>query len=251
MAFGQGTIGETHGDVRGRAAEGRVRLGGWSGHTPERLAKERAAALRHSRRVRIMKRLLPAISALVILGIVGATALQSLVSGFDLGKIGLTGDGNIVMTNPQLSGHDGERSYQVSAARAVQNLFDPKVIRLEEITARIKLSADEWAAFTAVEGIYDSGAETLKLADGIEIEYSRGYQARLSGATIDLKNGAILSDDAIDITSRQGRFRAGKIDVSEDGQVLRFSNGISMVLKPAGLAGDEAGAGDAPARGAQ
>lgn len=182
-----------------------------------------------------MKRLLPAISGLLALGVIGATFVQSLLPGLDLGKIGLSSDGNIVMTNPQLSGHDGERSYQVSAKRATQNLFNPKVIQLEEITAHLKLSADEWAAFTAQHGTYDSGQEQLQLDDGIEIEWSRGYQATLSAATVDLKSGSILSDDAIDITSRQGHFKAGKIDVAEDGQTMRFTNGISMMLNPSKL----------------
>ncbi|AXS39147.1 LPS export ABC transporter periplasmic protein LptC [Breoghania sp. L-A4] len=216
-------------------ASGRARLTGWRGHSAAHLARQRKAARRHSRRVRIMKMLLPAISGLLVLGVVGATALQSLLPGLDLGQIGLTGDGSIVMNNPKLSGHDGERSYQVSARRATQNLFTPKIIQLEEITARLKLSATEWAAITAAHGTYDSGAEQLALDDGIEIEWSRGYQATLSAATIDLKTGAILSDDSIDISSRHGHFRAGKIDVDQEGTTVRFSNGISMKLQPTAL----------------
>lgn len=229
----QGTFPGLQATAAQGSADSASRLTGWSGHTREHLTRERAAARRHSRRVRFMKLLLPVISIVLFLGVAGAMALQSFVPGLDLGKIGLTGDGSIVMTNPELSGHDGERSYQVTAKRAIQNLFNPKVIQLEEITARLKLSADEWAAFTATHGTYDSGQERLELDDGIEIEWSRGYQATLSAATIDLKTGAILSDDAIDISSRQGHFRSGKIDVAEDGQTIRFTNGISMTLRAA------------------
>ncbi|WP_146177340.1 LPS export ABC transporter periplasmic protein LptC [Breoghania corrubedonensis] len=209
----------------------------WGVQTPERLQHERRAARRHSTRVRWLKRLLPAMSVLIVAGVLGAMALRNLLPGFDLGAINITTDG-IVMSNPELSGHDGERSYRVTAKRAIQSLMNPKLITLEEIDARVKLSPEEWVAFTAPHGIYDSGNERLKLSDGIKLEWSRGYHVTLSGAEIGLKDGSILSDDAIHVSSDQGTFQAGRISVADNGASVHFTDGIKMTLHPA-QAGDK------------
>lgn len=214
------------------AAERAGQRARWGEQSPARLARERQAACRHSARVRWLKRILPVASLLIVMGVVGAMMLRNLLPGFDLGSIGLTSEG-IVMSNPELSGHDGERSYKVSAKRAIQSLLNPKLIDLEEIVARVNLSAEEWVAFTAPHGTYDSGRERLSLADGIELEWSRGYQVRLSGADIDLKEGSILSDDSIHVTSRQGNFRAGRISVADSGESVRFTEGVEMTINPA------------------
>lgn len=203
----------------------------WGAQSPERLQRERRAARRHSTRVRWLKRLLPFFSLVIVLGVVGTVALRNLLPGFDLGAIGLTSEG-IVMSNPELSGHDGDRSYKVSAKRAIQSLINPKIIELEEIVARVKFGSQEWVAFTAPHGVYDSGVEHLKLADGIKLEWSRGYHVTLSGAEVDLKEGSILSDDSIYITSDQGEFRAGKIAVADSGESVHFSDGIKMTINP-------------------
>ena len=217
------------------AADGpsdRSATGLWGAHTPERLQRERKAARRHSTRVRRLKWLLPTISVVIVAGILGAMALRNLLPGFDLSAINITTEG-IVMSNPELSGHDGERSYRVTAKRAIQSLMNPKIINLEEIDARVKLSPDEWVAFTAPHGIYDSGNERLKLSDGIKLEWSRGYHVTLSGAEVDLKNGAILSDDTIHVSSDQGTFQAGTISVADNGASVHFTDGIKMTLHPA------------------
>ncbi len=200
--------------------------------SPERRERERRSARRHSTRVHWLKRLLPAISGLIVLGVVGTMMLRNLLPGFDIGAVDITSEG-IVMTNPELSGHDGDRSYRVTAKRAIQSLINPKIINLEEIDARVKLSPKEWVAFTAPHGIYDSGRERLKLSDGIKLEWSRGYHVTLSGAEVDLKDGSILSDDTIHVTSDQGTFNAGRISVADNGESVHFTDGVKMTLHPA------------------
>ncbi len=220
------TLGRSHADMAATHL--------WGVQSPERLRRERLAARRHSTRVRWLKRLLPAVSGLIVLGVIATMALRNLLPGFDLGSINITTEG-IVMSNPELSGHDGERSYRVKASRAIQSLINPKIVNLEEIDARVTLGADEWVAFTAPFGVYDSGHETLKLSDGIALTWSRGYDVTLSGAKIDLKSGTILSDDAIFVSSEQGTFEAGKISVADNGSSVQFTQGVKMTLHPAKL----------------
>ncbi|WP_150496100.1 LPS export ABC transporter periplasmic protein LptC [Roseibium aquae] len=190
------------------------------------------AARRHSRLVRVLRILLPGLGLLVLAGMIGLVVLFNVLGSFGATNISLTADG-LVMDKPELSGHDGDRSYHVSAQRAIQRLTDPRIIDLEIIRANIVLSPDESAAITALKGTYNNAAETLRLYDGIQLEWSQGFTVDLSDVEVDLKSGALRTDNPISIRSEQGSVRAGKLDYDQDRGVVRFKDGIRMTLNPA------------------
>ena len=49
---------------------------------------------------------------------------------------------------------------------------------------------------TAVRGIYNSKGETLKLDRNIELTSSTGYAGHLSEATVDIRKGHVVSNQA-------------------------------------------------------
>ena len=113
--------------------------------------------------------------------------LFNILSGFGASNMMLTSEG-LVMDQPELSGHDGERSYKVTATRAIQRLSDPRIIDLETIRADIVLSKDQSAEIIALKGIYNNAAETLRLYEGIQLEWSEGYKVDLAEVEVDLNN---------------------------------------------------------------
>ena len=192
----------------------------------------RAAAARHSRRVRRLKWVLPAAGAVIVLGIAGTMVISSLTPGFDVGSLSLSSDG-IVMDNPHISGHDGNnRSYEVTADRAVQSITDPKKVKLENINATIKLGDGTWAAFKAGTGRFDGNQEQLTLEGGIAVESNDGYRATLKAADVDLRGGVVASDSPIEFTSDQATIRAGTLSVAEGGRAIRFKGGVTMTINP-------------------
>jgi len=192
----------------------------------------RTAAMRHSRRVRRLKVLLPTAVGLLVLVIAGMVLVAALGSGINLGTVEFGRDG-IVMADPRLSGHDAEnRSYEVTAKRAVQSLSNPKVVTMEQIAARIKLGDGSWATFDAVEGVFDGEREHLSLTKEIRIDSSHGYKATLQGADVDLRGGTVKSAEPFELTSDQGSIKAGTLEVQEEGRVIRFGGGITMTLNP-------------------
>ncbi len=202
-------------------------------------AAQRSAASRHSRRVRLLRIALPAIGGLIFLGFVGYSYLTDLGAGVEIGSISLGREG-VIMNNPRLSGHDGRnRSYEVTAKRAIQRIDDPKKIELQELTARIDLKGQDWATFTADRGYYDGNAETLRLEQGIVVESGSGYKARLDHAKIDLKNGELMTDRAIDVTSPAGSVRADSMEVRQNGDVIVFQGSVKMTIIPSKLKGDQ------------
>ncbi|WP_417671682.1 LPS export ABC transporter periplasmic protein LptC [Roseibium sp.] len=189
------------------------------------------AARRHSRWVRALRVLFPLIGALILAGMVGLIVVFNILSGLGIGNVSLSSEG-LVMDRPELSGHDGERSYKVSALRAVQRLSDPRIIDLENIRADIVLNPEQSAKVTALRGTYDNGQETLSLYDGLQLEWSEGYTVDLASVMIDLKSGALETDEPLSIRSEQGNIRAGQLSYDQDKGIVRFSDGIKMVLQP-------------------
>ncbi|MES0810022.1 LPS export ABC transporter periplasmic protein LptC [Roseibium sp. SCPC15] len=195
-------------------------------------SRAQRSARRHSVLVRILRWLFPGIGLLILGGMVGLVLLFNFLSGFGAANMMLTSEG-LVMDHPELSGHDGDRSYKVTARRAIQRLSDPRIIDLEIIRADIVLSADEGAEIIALKGTYNNAAETLRLYDGIQLEWSEGYKVDLSEVEIDLNNGAMTTTEPVSIRSDQGHVVAGKLTYDQNKGLVRFSDGIKMTLNPA------------------
>jgi len=190
------------------------------------------SARRHSLLVRILRWLFPLTGLLILAGMIGLVVLFNVLSGFGASNMMLTSEG-LVMDQPELSGHDGERSYKVTASRAIQRLSDPRIIDLETIRADIVLSEDQSADIIALKGTYNNAAERLRLFEGVQLEWSEGYKVDLVEVEIDLNNGALSTSEPVSIRSEQGHVIAGKLDYDQAKGLVRFSDGIKMTLNPA------------------
>ncbi len=125
-----------------------------------------------------------------------------------VGDLAITAEG-LAMDAPRLSGSDGKgRTYEVVAGRAVQDLSDPKIIRLESITAHVRQADGRAADFTAASGVYDAKAQTLVLDKSITIRGSDGSAADLQRAAIDLATGEVTSDAPVSFSSSLGSVKA-------------------------------------------
>lgn len=196
-----------------------------------RRASAREAARRHSRRVRRLRFLVPGAGILMMLVVVGMIAVNNILSGLGLGLVTITADG-LVMDSPELSGHDGERSYKVSARRAIQRISDPRIIDLEHITADLRLSAEQSVRIVAARGTYNSSAETLRLADGVDVTANGGETAHFGSLDANLKTGQLRSEEKTRLTSSFGSLTAGRMRFDQDAGTLTFTDGISMTVMP-------------------
>ncbi|WP_415714172.1 LPS export ABC transporter periplasmic protein LptC [Roseibium sp.] len=194
--------------------------------------KAQRAARRHSLVVRLLRWVFPAIGFLILAGMIGAVVMFNILGSFGAANLMLNSEG-LVMDHPELSGHDGDRSYKVTARRAIQRLSDPRIIDLETIRADIVLGQDESAEIVALKGTYNNAQETLRLYDGIQLDWSEGYKVDLTEVSIDLNNGALSTSTPIQIRSDQGRVQAGRISYDQNKGLVRFTDGIKMTLNPA------------------
>ena len=192
----------------------------------------RLAADRHSRRVRRLKILLPVGALAIVVAVAAVAWVQSRLQGaLDVKTVLFSKDG-LTMVEPHLSGHTQGRSYDVSAARAFQNIQNPKIIGLEGITGRIEMADGTWAKIESTKGVYDGTREWLTLDGSVVVTTSSGWRAGSEHAEVDLTNGRVVSDRRVLIAGRNGSIESDRIDVGDGGHRLLFEGNVRMFVQP-------------------
>lgn len=228
-------------------------------------------ARRHSGLVRWLKIVLPALAGAAVLAFV--LAMKMITS--DINELftiaGVAVDTkSLVMEKPHLSGFKGtEHSYEVHAERAVQDLSNPKIVRLEEIAAEFGLSSDVKVTLGATAGVFDGDRETLVLSDGITVSSTNGYAAKLEAVTVDFDKGTLTSDKPVEIRATSldplpkeegeeskpvgeldlpggAESRARHSNQSDRRMRIRFSGGVSLTYEPSSPSEGTAAAGSVP-----
>jgi lipopolysaccharide export system protein LptC len=207
-------------------------------------------ALRHSRRVRLLRIAVPMVAILAILAPLLFSAIRSLsltIPLGDLGRLVLSGD-KLTMEAPRLAGFTKEnRAYKVTAKRAQQDITHPFVVDLEDIQASIELADHGQVEMSAEHGLLDAKTELLTLSRAIFIRSSEGYEGRLLEALINIKAGTVVSRLPVQLKFLQGDLRADSMDLSNKDQVARFQGNVVMNVKlPQSTATPAADAGARP-----
>lgn len=193
------------------------------------------AARRNSTLVRFLRWGLP-LGVLIALGLSFAIAyLEPLKLAvdlpFSLGRVSFTGK-QIKMEFPQLQGFTADnRGYSVSAESASQDLSNTNRVELQKIDARMELADKGWATLIAATGAYDTKTEMLNLGGGVKLDTDTGYAGRLQGASIDVKAGKIVSEQPVELSSRDGKLTADRMEISQKDSRAVFTGHVRVDFK--------------------
>lgn len=204
--------------------------------TMSRTDSDRAfrAARRHSRIVRILRVALP-------IAVVAALAVTALITYFNplrmlsslpvnIDKLVVSGT-KITMEKPRLAGftHDA-RAYEMSAEAAQQDLTKPDLVELHNLHAKLQMQDKTTMTMSAADGVYNAKTQTLQLKKDILLS-DKTYEGRLSEATIDISKGNVVSNAPVELKMLQGKLNANHLEVVNSGDLVRFTNGVTMDLK--------------------
>lgn len=194
------------------------------------------AAKRHSRMVRLYRGAIP-VSLLAVLAIIaGAAYFQPLKIlsklPIDPGPLMLSGT-KINMEAPHLAGftRDG-RPYDLTARAAAQDLTNPGVLELKDVRARISMQDRNTVDVAAAAGIYDTKGDTMMLKTDVVVTSSAGYSVRMNEAQIDVKTNQMVSDKSVEVTLSNGTIKSRRMEVSENGDLMRFTGDVDVNLVP-------------------
>jgi lipopolysaccharide export system protein LptC len=204
------------------------------------------AALRHSRRVRVLRISVPVGIAALLLTVAAMNYIPP-IGGFrlpgELGNLVIHGT-KITMQAPRLTGFTNDsRAYEFSADAAAQDLTKPDLVELQKLHAKMQMEDKTTVEMAALSGLYNVKTEILTLNENIDLHSTSGYSGHLTEAVINVKNGTVVSDKPLQVTMLNGSLlNAQHLDISENGSVLRFT-GVEMTLQP-GKENEQAKAND-------
>jgi len=194
-----------------------------------------AIAARHSRLVRVLRILVPAVVALAMAGVVAISIFnpfRALMKQLPLDIDNLVVSGSkITMESPHLSGFSpDQRPYELWAKTATQDLTDPDHVELKTLRAKILQEDRSTVTLDARTGLFDTKAQLLDLRKDIFLQSSTGYEARLSQAFLDIGKGTVTSDEPVDVKLLNGTLTADRLRITEKGELIRFEGNVKMNL---------------------
>jgi lipopolysaccharide export system protein LptC len=129
-----------------------------------------------------------------------------------------------------------QRAYEFTAQAAAQDLTKPDIVELRTINAKVEMEDKSIMTLTADTGVYDTKREMLTLESNILLTSSNGNTGKLSQATVDVRRGNVVSDQPVELEMLQGILNANKLEIVDSGALIRFHDGVNMVLMLNGTA---------------
>jgi lipopolysaccharide export system protein LptC len=201
-------------------------------------------AMRHSRRVRVLRVTIPVIITLTL----GAVWLVSWLDPLsvlvrlptDSGKLVISGT-KLTMQAPKLSGYtrDG-RWYELLADAAAQDITKPGFIELQGLRSKLETEDKSVLNLTAKDGLFDRKSGTLRLWRDIVLESTTGFTVHLSEAVVDTGSGDIVSNKPVEVQMLQGTLNAKRLEVIKAGEVVQFGGGVVLDLVAGALEASQA-----------
>lgn len=193
-----------------------------------------AVAARHSRRVRFLRKAIPAMIVLALLAVLGLSLFNPfrMITGLpiDIGKIAVQGT-TITMELPHMAGFTSDkRPYDVSARNARQDVTDPANVELEYIKGKIAMDDKSIVDMDARRGNFNNKTQLLHLQEQIFLKSSTGYEARLTDALVDMDKSSVHSDQPVKVKLLNGNLDANNLEIVDNGARVTFGGGVSMDL---------------------
>ena len=195
------------------------------------------AAVRHSRRVRMLRVAIPVGVVIAVAGGFAFTALMNplrLLSKMpiDLSSLVVSGS-KIMMQQPRLAGFTRDhRRYDLTAKAAGQDLTKPDIVELQGVHATMEMQDQVVFQTTAQSGQFNNKTEQLTLSQDIVVTSSNGYLATLSEAVVDVRAGKIISEKPVEVKTAAWTVNANRMEIADAGNLMRFERGVSVVLQP-------------------
>ena len=200
---------------------------GWTGNLSEN---------RYSRRVALLKRLLPAIGLALLLLITVWPRLAPLWDRMRLSfaAIDLRDARELRMFNPRYLGTDRlNRPYIVTAAVAHQIPDRQDLMSMEAPRADMKTHGGADVVVTGATGIYQSQTQLLDLFGDVTLVHQDGTRFVTDAARLDVAHNTAKGDDPIEGHGPSGDVKAQGFRIYDKGDTVVFTGRSDMLLRGA------------------
>ncbi|MEI9989225.1 MAG: LPS export ABC transporter periplasmic protein LptC [Rhizomicrobium sp.] len=191
-------------------------------------------ALRYSRFVVVMKRVLPIAAGLLIAAVIAYSLMPRQSEKMSLATENWTIINNdLTMTKPRLTGTDRKGNpFVITADAAVQDPSDVRRATLKTVQADMTIDKTRWLNATAAKGYIDMDKGALALGGGIAVFSDDGYEIHTERVDIDLKKGLFHGPVAVNGQGPMGTFRADTFDVDRNSGEIQLHGHVHMTIQP-------------------
>jgi lipopolysaccharide export system protein LptC len=189
-------------------------------------------ALRYSRFVALMKRVLSLGAFLIIAAVLVFFFMQRMphqlqMSYEQLGRI----KNDLTMVKPRLTGVDSKGSpFVITADTAVQDAHNVKKASLQNMEADLTLDKHNWLNARARYGMIDMASGQLELTGGIDVFTATGYELHSHSASANLKQSVIHGHEPVTGQGPQGTLRADEFHADRATDILTLTGHVQMTL---------------------
>ena len=184
---------------------------------------------RRSRTIAVLRKVLPAAIALLILGMASQVIWNSLAA-----KEGEAREQSapIRMINPRFQGRDEQgRSFMIAAREARRDDKDLTKIVLDHPNVALAPETATPSRVSAASGVYTESDRILRLNGAVRIEDGDGYRFASDGAIVDTKAGTVVGAGSMVGDGPSGQMTADSYEVQERGDRMIFKGGVRAVIK--------------------
>ena len=184
---------------------------------------------RRSRTIAVLRKVLPAAIALLILGMASQVIWNSLAA-----KKGEAREQSapIRMINPRFQGRDEQgRSFMIAAREARRDDKDLTKIVLDHPNVALAPETATPSRVSAASGVYTESDRILRLNGAVRIEDGDGYRFASDGAIVDTKAGTVVGAGSMVGDGPSGQMTADSYEVQDRGDRMIFKGGVRAVIK--------------------
>ncbi|MEJ0025076.1 MAG: LPS export ABC transporter periplasmic protein LptC [Rhizomicrobium sp.] len=191
-------------------------------------------ALRYSRFVVVMKRVLPIAAGLLIAAVIAYSLVPRQSERLSLATENWAIINNdLTMTKPRLTGTDRKGNpFVITADAAVQDPADVRRATLRSVQADMTVDKNRWLNATAAKGLIDMDKGALALSGGIAVFSDDGYEIHTERVDVDLKKGLFHGPVAVNGHGPMGTFRADTFDVDRSTSQIQLHGHVHMTIQP-------------------
>ncbi|HWA68724.1 MAG TPA: LPS export ABC transporter periplasmic protein LptC [Rhizomicrobium sp.] len=187
-------------------------------------------ALRYSKFVTLIKKILSAGAALIIFAVLAFFFIQRQPRGLQLAyeRLGHV-QNDLAMMKPRLTGTDNKGNpFVITADTAVQDAHNVKKVTLKNLEADLSLDKDNWINASAHSGFVDMASGRLELDGGIDVYTGSGYELHSKSASANIKQSMIHGHETVTGQGPNGSLRADGFHADRTTNLLTLSGHVQM-----------------------
>jgi len=194
-----------------------------------RVAATARAFRARSRRVRLLRRVLPVVIIALAGGTVSWIVLRSVISDVER-KAGTSRE--VTLENSRFLGQDAQgRSFVIGFERAVRDA-DTGRFRLVGPALRLNLGGRKVTTMTADGGVYDEAAKTVTIGPNVRIsDGGSGFTLATPEAVVDTSTGVVTGSKGVQGTGPLGTVSASSYAIYEQGERVVFSGSVDNKVR--------------------